>query len=156
LRELLTQLGLQSFLKTTGGKGLHMVVPIRTTLSWDEAKAFTKAIAELFAKTFPDRYVSTVSKAKRTGKIFLDYLRNAEGSTTVAPYGIRARKNAPVSTPIAWEELAHDVRFDHFNVKTVPRRLAALKIDPWKGIAAVRQTVTPVMLKLVGAKTRSL
>ena len=152
LRTLLTQLGLQGFLKTTGGKGLHVVVPIKATLTWDQAKAFTKAIADLFARTFPDRFTATVSKAKRTGKIFIDYLRNAEGATAIAPYGIRARKNAPVSTPIAWDELAKDLRFDYFNVKTVPVRLAQLRNDPWHDFAATRQTVTAAMMKQVGLR----
>ena len=120
LGTLLQELGLEGFLKTTGGKGLHIVVPVQRTLNWVQAKSFTKAVADLFARTFPKRFVSTVSKAKRDGKIFIDYLRNAEGSTAIAPYGIRARENAPVSTPIAWGELKKDIRFDHFNVKTVP------------------------------------
>ena len=98
------------------------------------------------------RFTATVSKAKRTGKIFIDYLRNAEGATAIAPYGIRARKNAPVSTPIAWDELAKDLRFDYFNVKTVPVRLAQLRNDPWHDFAATRQTVTAAMMKQVGLR----
>ncbi len=150
LKTLLEQLGLAAFLKTTGGKGLHVVVPIAPTLSWPQAKNFTKAIADLFARTFPDRYVATVSKAKRTGKIFIDYLRNAEGATAIAAYGIRARKNAPVSTPIRWDELKKDLRFDYFNVKTVPARLRKLQADPWQEFDASRKTVTAAMLKQLG------
>jgi len=151
LKTLLDNLGLQSFLKTTGGKGLHVVVPIRPTLDWDEAKHFTRTVAELFARTFPDRFTSTMSKAQRAGRIFIDYLRNAEGATAIAPFGVRARKNAPVSTPIAWRELARDVRFDHFNVKTVPARLARQRRDPWKDFAATRQSVTRAMFDKLGA-----
>lgn len=151
LRALLERLGLYGFLKTTGGKGLHVVVPIRRTLTWTQAKAFTKAVADLFARTYPDRFVATLSKAKRQGKIFVDYLRNAEGATAIAPYGVRARRNAPVSTPIAWEELAHDVRFDVFNVKTLPERLRRLKQDPWQDFFTVQQTVTAKMFRQVGA-----
>lgn len=149
LRALLDDLGLQGFLKTTGGKGLHVVVPIRPTLDWTQAKGFTKAIADLLVDTFPDRFIATLSKAQRKGKIFIDYLRNAEGATAIAPYAIRARANAPVSTPIAWKELASDVRFDHFNVGTVPGRLRGLRQDPWASIGETRQTITRAMFKRV-------
>lgn len=151
VRDLLENLGLQSFLKTTGGKGLHVVVPIQPTHDWATIKAFTKAIAESLAHTLPDRFTSVVSKAKRKGKIFIDYLRNGEGATAVAAYSIRARENAPVATPIHWEELAKDVRFDHFNVRTVPSRLQRLKHDPWAGFFTVKQRVTASMLKSVGS-----
>jgi bifunctional non-homologous end joining protein LigD len=97
LRTLLDELGLVGFLKTTGGKGLHVVLPIRATLTWDEAKAFTRDVAEFMVRTFGDRFTATVSKARRKGKIFIDYLRNAEGATAVAPYAVRARAGAPVA-----------------------------------------------------------
>ncbi|MEO7726624.1 MAG: DNA ligase D [Burkholderiales bacterium] len=156
LKTLLEQLGLGAFLKTTGGKGLHVVVPIAPTLTWTQAKNFTKAIAELFARTFPDRYVATVSKAKRKGKIFIDYLRNAEGSTAISAYGIRARKNAPVSTPIEWGELKKkDLRFDFFNVRTVPARLRKLRADPWQDFEAARQAVSASIFKQVGVSGRA-
>jgi len=149
LRTLLEKIGLTGFLKTTGGKGLHVVVPVKRTLTWGQAKNFTRAVADLLVKTFPDRFIATVSKSRREGKIFIDYLRNAEGATAIAPYGIRARKNAPVSTPIAWKELSRDVRFDYFNVKTVPQRLARLREDPWKALASTRQAVTAAMVAQV-------
>ena len=149
LRTLLGDLGLEGFLKTTGGKGLHVVVPIRPTLDWKQAKGFTKAVADMLVDTFPDRFIATLSKAQRKGKIFIDYLRNAEGATAIAPYAIRARANAPVSTPIAWKELAGDVRFDHFNVRTVPERLRGLRQDPWASIGETRQTITRAMFKRV-------
>jgi bifunctional non-homologous end joining protein LigD len=152
LRTLLRDLGLSPFLKTTGGKGLHVVVPIRATLDWEDAKGFTKAIADLMAKTFPDRFIAVMSKSRRKDKIFIDYLRNAEGATAIAPYSLRARKNAPVATPIAWEELSRDVRFDHFNLATVPHRLSSLKSDPWAAFADLRQsqTISKAMFKRVG------
>jgi bifunctional non-homologous end joining protein LigD len=149
LRALLDDLGLEGFLKTTGGKGLHVVVPIRPTLDWTQAKGFTKAVADLLVGTFPDRFIATLSKAQRKGKIFIDYLRNAEGATAIAPYAIRARAKAPVSTPIGWNELDADVRFDHFNVRNVPERLRGLRQDPWASIGDVRQTVTRAMFKRV-------
>ena len=149
LRTLLEDLGLEGFLKTTGGKGLHVVVPIRPTLDWTQAKGFTKAVADLLVDTFPDRFIATLSKAQRKGKIFIDYLRNAEGATAIAPYAIRARANAPVSTPIAWTEIDADVRFDHFNVRNIPERLHGLRKDPWASMAETRQTVTRAMFKRV-------
>ena len=149
LRALLDDLGLEGFLKTTGGKGLHVVVPIRPTLDWTQAKGFTKAVADLLVETFPDRFIATLSKAQRKGKIFIDYLRNAEGATAIAPYAVRARAKAPVSTPIGCKELDADVRFDHFNVRNVPERLRGLRQDPWAAIGEVRQTVTRAMFKRV-------
>lgn len=149
LKTLLEQLDLQTFIKTTGGKGLHVVVPIKPSLGWDEIKNFTKAIAELMVRSFPDRFIATVSKSKRAGKIFVDYLRNAEGATAVAAYSLRARRNAPVATPIAWEELNTDVRRDYFNVKNLPDRLKEIE-DPWAGFFDVKQSVTKAMMKKVG------
>ena len=98
--------------------------------------------------TFPDRFIATLSKAQRKGKIFIDYLRNAEGATAIAPYAIRARANAPVSTPIAWTEIDADIRFDYFNVRNIPERLGSRK-DPWASMAETRQTVTRAMFKRV-------
>jgi len=150
LRELLDDLGLKGFLKTTGGKGLHVVVPIRPTLDWEAAKGFTRAVAELLASTFPERFTAVMSKATRKGKVFIDYLRNAEGATAVAAYSLRARANAPVSTPIAWTELKSDVRFDRFNLKTVLARLSTMKNDPWADFFRTRQAVTKAMFERVG------
>jgi bifunctional non-homologous end joining protein LigD len=149
-RVLLDNLGLTGFLRTTGGKGLHIVVPIRATHAWDTIKRFTQAIAELLVRTFPDRFTATVSLARRTGKIFVDYLRNAQGATAIAPYSLRAKAHAPVATPIDWSELAKDVRFDHFNLKTVPQRLARQKRDPWARYFEVDQAITAAMLRRVG------
>ncbi|MGZ8229024.1 MAG: DNA ligase D [Burkholderiales bacterium] len=151
LKTLLEELGLRSFIKTTGGKGLHVVLPIRPTLRWDEIKGFTKAIAELMVRSFPERYVATLSKAKRHGKIFVDYLRNADGATAVAAYSLRARANAPVATPIAWEELDEDIRRDHFNARNVPERLSRMKKDPWADFFKTDQAVTKALMKKVGA-----
>jgi bifunctional non-homologous end joining protein LigD len=150
LRALLGDLGLTGFLKTTGGKGLHVVLPIRATLDWEQAKGFTKAIADLMARTFPDRFIAVMSKSQRKAKIFIDYLRNAEGATAIAPYSLRARANAPVATPIAWGELKDDVRFDHFNLRNVPARLSAQKSDPWAGFLELRQSIGKAMFKRVG------
>jgi len=147
LRTLLDEMKLTGFLKTTGGKGLHVVLPIRATLDWDEAKSFARSVAEFLVRTFPERFIATVSKAQRKGKIFIDYLRNSEGATAIAPYAVRARANAPVATPIDWSELAHDVRNDYFNVRNVPQRIATQARDPWADFFDVRQTITAAMRK---------
>jgi bifunctional non-homologous end joining protein LigD len=150
VRSLMEEIGLPAFLKTTGGKGLHVVVPIKPVQPWAVVKGFTKAVAELFANTFPDRFTSTLSKKSRHGKIFIDYLRNAEGATAIAAYSARARANAPVATPIAWEELRQDVRFDHFNVRNVPERVKRAKKDPWADMSRASRPVTAAMMKRVG------
>jgi bifunctional non-homologous end joining protein LigD len=150
LRALLRDLGLTAFLKTTGGKGLHVVVPIRATLDWEQAKGFTKAVADLMVRMFPERFIVEMSKSRRKGKIFIDYLRNTAGATAIAPFSPRARANAPVATPIAWDELVEDVRFDHFNLRTVPARMAALESYPWAGFFEIRQSISKAMFKRVG------
>ena len=151
IKTLLEEMGLRGFLKTTGGKGLHVVVPIRPTQPWAVVKAFSKAIADLFAATFPDRFTAKVSKASRHGRIFIDYLRNDEGSTAIAPYSTRARANGPVAVPVAWDELATDIRFAHFNVKTLLPRLQQRKTaDPWEGFFETRQAISAAMMKKLG------
>ncbi|HTM18981.1 MAG TPA: non-homologous end-joining DNA ligase, partial [Kofleriaceae bacterium] len=148
-RERLGDLGLTSFVKTTGGKGLHVVAPIERRLGWDELKEFTRAIAEGLAAEQPRRYTTNMLKKERTGRLFLDYLRNARGSTAVAPYSTRAREHAPVATPITWEELAAGVRPGEFTIGSVPRRLADLEADPWADYADTRQGITAAMQKRV-------
>jgi bifunctional non-homologous end joining protein LigD len=150
LRKLLDTLGLRCFLKTTGGKGLHVVVPIEPTRGWDEAKEFCKAVAELLVRTFPDRFTSKLTKATRQGRIFVDYLRNAENATAIAAYSVRAKANAPVAMPIAWEQLKDDLRFAHFNVRNVPALLRRRRRDPWAELPDVRQKLTDAMLRQVG------
>lgn len=146
VRERLDRLGLACFVKTTGGKGLHVVVPLRRRAAWPEAKAFAKAVAERMAAEMPTQFTTTMAKAARPGKIFLDYLRNDRGATSVAPFSTRAKPGAPVSTPLAWEELRPAIRSDHFTVENLPRRLASLSGDPWEGIADVRQSLTARVL----------
>ncbi|HSC98538.1 MAG TPA: DNA ligase D, partial [Casimicrobiaceae bacterium] len=150
LRKLLETLGLRPFIKTTGGKGLHVVIPIRPTRAWDQAKAFCKAIAELLVRTFPDRFTSKITKSTREGRIFVDYLRNAENATAIAAYSVRAKSNAPVAMPIAWEQLKDDLRFDHFNVRNVPGLLRRRRHDPWSDLDVVEQELTDAMLRQVG------
>ena len=109
------------------------MVPIAPGAGWDEAKAFTKSIAEAMAKAAPDRYVATIAKRARRGRILIDYLRNDRGSTAVAAYSTRGFPQASVSTPLAWEELSERFRSDHFTVDNLRNRLEFLKRDPWQG-----------------------
>jgi len=155
MRSLLEELGLRTFVKTTGGKGLHVVAPIRPTLSWDQARRFSKGAAELMVQTFPGRFIATAAKAQRKGLIFIDYLRNAEGATAVSAYSLRARANAPVATPVAWEELAEDLRFDRFNLRNIPRRIERMRADPWAAFFHTRQTVSIPMLERLGLEAGS-
>jgi bifunctional non-homologous end joining protein LigD len=150
VREFLEELGLVAFLKTTGGKGLHLVLPIQRRHSWDEVKEFTQAIARHMAAESPKLYVATSSKQARKGKIYIDYLRNARGATAVAAYSTRARPGAPVSTPLAWDELSPAIAPDHFRVDNLPGRLASLDADPWAEMDDVRQSITAKMKKKVG------
>jgi bifunctional non-homologous end joining protein LigD len=147
LRGLLEELGLTSFLKTTGGKGLHLVVPILPRHEWDEAKAFCRAVADCMVQAAPDRFIATSSKAARKGKIFIDYLRNGRGATAVAPFSTRAKPGATVSTPIAWDELTASLHSDHFTIENVPARLGKLTKDPWVDLAKTKQSITAAMLK---------
>jgi bifunctional non-homologous end joining protein LigD len=138
VQKRLSALKLKSFLKTSGGKGLHIVLPIKPT-PWDEAKDFTQALASAMAADEPNRYTATVSKSKRKNRIFIDYLRNSHDATAVAPYSTRARPGAAVSTPIEWSELGKLKSADQFTVLNLPVRLKRLRKDPWAGIGRVRQ-----------------
>jgi bifunctional non-homologous end joining protein LigD len=142
LRRRLHELGLESFVKTTGGKGLHVVVPIERRVTWDDFKAFAKAVVEAMERDEPDRYTTNMGKVHRRGKIFLDYLRNGRNATFIAPYSVRARPNAPVAVPITWEELAAGVDPMAFTARTVPKRLGELKEDPWRRIGEIQQSIT--------------
>jgi bifunctional non-homologous end joining protein LigD len=142
IRDVLAGFGLQSFAKTTGGKGLHVVVPLTPKLGWDEVKTFTKAVADDMATRHPGRYTANQSKRARQGRIYIDYLRNSRGATAVGAYSTRARPGATVATPLSWSEVEEGVRPEGFTVATVPGRLGALQADPWAGIDKLRQTVT--------------
>ncbi len=135
-RQRLEQAGLKAFLKTSGGKGLHVVVPLKPKAAWPEVKAFTKAIADSMASDSPDLYVSTITKSKRKGKILIDYLRNQRGATAVAPYSTRARPGAAVSMPLAWDELNPGIGPNYFTVLNTPIRVSSYKTDPWADFRA--------------------
>ncbi|MGD9616796.1 MAG: non-homologous end-joining DNA ligase [Alphaproteobacteria bacterium] len=142
LREALLSLGLESFPKTTGGKGIHIVVPIAPKLDWDAIKEFSRGIAERFAASHPDRFTTNVAKQARSGRIFIDYLRNSRGATAIAAYSPRARPGAPVATPLFWEEIENGVKPDGFTVATVPERLTGLGSDPWAEMPTLRQSIS--------------
>jgi bifunctional non-homologous end joining protein LigD len=150
LRGRLRELGLESFVKTTGGKGLHVVVPLQARQTWDELKEFSRAVAEEFVRAAPQWFVATMTKSKRTGKIFLDFFRNTRGATAVGAYSTRARPGAPVSTPVSWDELPNVRAGDEFTLANVPSRLDSLRTDPWKGYFELRQSITASMKRTVG------
>jgi bifunctional non-homologous end joining protein LigD len=141
MRDRLKAVGLESFVMATGGKGLHVVVPLKPKYGWDDVKTFAEAIARTMAADDPKRYLAVMSKARRKGKIFVDYLRNGRGATAIAPYSSRARKGAPVAWPLAWPALS---RLDSAQPATVETAAAVLKRqkgDPWKGYFDVDQVL---------------
>jgi bifunctional non-homologous end joining protein LigD len=136
---LRTQLKLESFVKTTGGKGLHVVAPITPSMGWAEATALCRGVAEAMAGDSPGLYLAKAAKAARKGKIYVDYLRNARGATAIGAYSPRARPGAAVSTPLEWTELSEAIRSDHYRLGNIDRRLSHLRRDPWAGFFELRQ-----------------
>ncbi|NUS39807.1 MAG: DNA ligase D [Lysobacter sp.] len=127
----LAEIGLQGFLRLSGGKGLHVVLPIRPGPDWNEAKAFCEAFANAMALQAPDKYVATAAKAKRRGVIFIDWLRNGRGATSVASWSLRARREAGVAVPLAWSELGRTRSGHDYPLDKALRRLAGQRRDPW-------------------------
>ena len=144
VRERLHSLGLVSFVKTTGGKGLHVVLPIDTSHNWREAKSWSRSFSEQMAADSPDLYLTKISKSERTGRIFIDYLRNDATSTAVGPYSTRSRFGAPVATPVHWEELDPKLDPATFNIHTLPSRISDMKSDPWAEMLEMRQVLPPL------------
>lgn len=150
---LLDELGLRSFLKTSGGKGIHVVVPLTRRLGWDAVKDFSQAIARHMAKLMPDRFSAVSGPKNRVGKIFIDYLRNGRGATSVAAYSVRAREGLPVSVPIHREELADLKGANLWNIRNLFERLDELgDDDPWADMADTRQAITADMRRRLGMK----
>jgi bifunctional non-homologous end joining protein LigD len=141
IHKTLQGMGLKSFVKTSGGKGLHVVLPIAPKSGWDEVKSFAKSIADGMATGDPDRYVAKMTKSIRRNRIFIDYLRNSRGATSVAAYSTRAKPDAPVSTPLAWDELSETIGPRHFTIANLRQRLDYLKSDPWDGFFELRQSL---------------
>ncbi len=136
LKGVLEQLSLVSFLKTSGGKGYHVVVPFMPCASWDSFHDFARRVAELMERKMPDRYTSNIRKVNRKNKIFIDWIRNGRGATSIAPYSIRARKGARISMPITWEEL-DTVTPDGIDMAEAIRRVEG--DDPWNGFFSIDQ-----------------
>lgn len=136
VRARLQALGLPAFVKTSGGKGLHVVVPLEPKAGWEAVKGFAKAVAGAIAADDPGHYLAVATKARREGRIFIDYLRNARGATAITAYGTRARPGAAVAMPVAWEELDGLTGAAQFTIDTAPARLAGLASDPWQGFRA--------------------
>jgi bifunctional non-homologous end joining protein LigD len=147
---VLDELGLKSFLKTSGGKGLHIVVPLARRHTWDEVTEFSEAVAQHLARTVPAHFSAKMGAKNRVGKIYVDYMRNQRQASTVVPYSARARPGLAVATPIAWEELSDTTGAAMWTIATLPERLARLKNDPWSDYFKTRQMLTVAMKKKLG------
>lgn len=141
VRTHLQKTGLESFVRTTGGKGLHVVVPLNPPAPWAQAKAFAEAFAKTLATLKPELYVASASKEKRRKKIFIDWLRNGRGATSVASFSLRARQNAPVALPLLWSDLGKVKSGDIFTLRNVPKRVAKWKEHPWHNFHQLKQTL---------------
>ncbi|WP_136417936.1 DNA ligase D [Herbaspirillum sp. ST 5-3] len=149
-RVVLDELGLRSFLKTSGGKGLHLTVPLAPRHGWDEVAALSKAIAQHLARTLPKQFSATMGEKNRVGKIYIDYLRNRRQASTVAPYSARARPGLPVALPIAWEELPDIRSATAWTVTSLAAHLAGRRDDPWAAFFETSQGLTQAMRKTLG------
>jgi bifunctional non-homologous end joining protein LigD len=150
VRDFLADLGFTSFLKSTGGKGLHLVAPLQPKLGWKEVKPFAKAIADALVQARPDRYTANPLKKTREGKIFVDYLRNQRGGSAIVNYSTRAKPGATVACPLRWDELKGLKAASPYTAKTLPARLKAMKRDPWEGFFSTRQSITAKARKALG------
>ena len=151
VRAFLERLELSSFVKTTGGMGLHVVLPITRRHTWPEARGFARAIAEALARRVPSLFSARAGTEHRVRRVHVDYLRNAEGATAIAAYSLRTRPGLPVAMPIAWDDLAADVRGDHFNIDNAANAIAGRAVDPWADYERSRQTLTASMRRALGA-----
>ena len=151
-RSILHELGLNSVVKTSGGKGLHVVVPLARRNDWDEVRAFSQAVAQYLAATLPDRFSAKMGAKHRVKKVFVDYLRNRRGASTVAAYSARARPGLPVSVPMDWDELDGLNAADQCNIGTLPERLANMTQDAWAS-PGKPQTLTAAMKKKLGLES---
>ena len=148
-RQRLADMGLESFVKTTGGKGLHVVIPITRHHEWPEVKAFASALSSTMAAD-NHIYITKMTKSARRGRIFIDYLRNDRTATAVAPYSTRARPGAPIALPIDWSEMRNLPSGNHFTMATIDKRLSAKRADPWAEMTQIKQRLTAKAKKAVG------
>lgn len=142
LKKILKQLKLKSFVKLTGGKGLHVHIPHSPIYSWDQVKGFAQALAQEMVDRNPEKYTANMSKKLRKGKIFVDYLRNGYGATAVVPYSLRAKPISAVAMPVDWKELSKIKSSDQFSLEKALRKLKTRKLDPWKGMNQLKQKIT--------------
>jgi bifunctional non-homologous end joining protein LigD len=149
---LLDEVGLKSFIKTSGGKGYHIVIPLTRRQGWDEVKAFSQGAARHMARVMPDRFSAVLGPKNRVGKIFIDYLRNSKGASTVAAFSARARSGMGVSMPVAWEELREIRAADQWTIHSAAQRQRPLGADPWQGYWRCRQGLTSAMRRAIGLK----
>jgi bifunctional non-homologous end joining protein LigD len=147
LRAIFERAKVESFVKTAGGKGLHVCIPILPELDWEQVKDFSRRVAEAMAHQHPERYLATATKSKRRGKIFIDYLRNARGATFVAPYSTRARDGAPVAVPLDWDELVPELRPDQWNIRNLRERLEARGVDPFARLVTHTQSLRSLLAR---------
>jgi len=140
VRDRLKRVKLRSFVKTTGGKGLHVVVPIEPA-PWSVAKDFTRQVALSMEMDEPERYLSTATKARRNGRIFVDYLRNSTEATAIAPYSTRARPGAPVAVPVDWSELGALNSANQYTLRNLMQRMSKLRKDPWAAMGRIKQAL---------------
>ena len=148
MRALLEQIGLKAWLKTSGGKGLHVVVPLSPRLDYETVKAFSQAAVRHMAKTIPSRFVAVAGGGNRVGKIFIDYLRNGHGQTTAAAFSARARPGLGVSMPVSWDQLSALRSGAQWTIATAREHLSFQKEDPWKDYWASKQVLTAAMRQL--------
>ncbi|MDZ5698217.1 non-homologous end-joining DNA ligase [Chelativorans sp. M5D2P16] len=149
LRERLSAYGLKSVPLVTGGKGVHVVVPLSRRAEWPQAKAFARSVARTMEAEEPERFLAQAAKAKRKGRVFIDWLRNERGATAIAPYSTRARQGAPVAVPVSWAELSELAAADTFHVADMEARMRAP--EPWAETAGWRQSLTREILAAAGA-----
>lgn len=147
---ILDELGLTSYLKTSGGKGIHIVVPLKPKASWEEVKAFSQRIVQHMAKLLPERFSAVSGPKNRIGRIFIDYLRNSQGATTICAFLARTREGMPVSVPIYREEVAELKGANVWTIHNVHERLAEVGDGPWKGVSSAKQTITSEMRRRLG------
>lgn len=143
IREYLQELGLVSFLKTTGGKGLHITAPIKRLYEWEDVMHFAKAFSHSIVSQYPSDYVATMTKSKRKGKIFIDYFRNNRGSTAIIPYSTRANPKGTIAIPLRWDELNTKLKSDKYHLKNVLKRLNVID-DPWKDFYLMKQKLPKI------------
>ncbi|MDR6484656.1 DNA ligase D [Paraburkholderia terricola] len=152
VKVVLDELGLVSYPKTSGGKGFHITVPLTRRQGWDKVKAFSQAVARHMARVVPQRFSAVSGPKNRVGKIFIDYLRNSRGASTVAPFPVRARSGMAVSMPVSWDEVKDVRRGDEWTMRKAIARQRTLRTDPWEGYWRTRQGITAAMRRAVGMR----